>query len=65
MADAIYGKFYGSQFVQIEGLGGVWILPCDQEVNVTFSFAGTKYPIHPLDMSMFVYPCSGRLEHLY
>ncbi|KAF4617110.1 hypothetical protein D9613_005968 [Agrocybe pediades] len=52
VSDAIYSRFYGSEFVQIKGLGGVWIVPCEQEVNVTFSFAGKEYPIHPLDMTM-------------
>lgn len=54
MAEAIYSKFFGSKFTQLPGLGGVWILPCEQEVNITFSFGGKLYPIHPLDMSMCV-----------
>ncbi|KDR82581.1 hypothetical protein GALMADRAFT_237973 [Galerina marginata CBS 339.88] len=52
VVDQIYGNFYGAEFTQVPGLGGAWILPCDQEVNVTFSFAGRIYPIHPLDMSL-------------
>ncbi|KAH9480602.1 Saccharopepsin [Psilocybe cubensis] len=51
IAEAIYGKFVGSKFTQLPGLGGVWVLPCEQEVNITFSFGGKLYPIHPLDMS--------------
>lgn len=54
MADAIYSRFYGSEFRQVPGIGGAWVLPCEQEVNITFRFGGKAYPIHPLDMSMYV-----------
>ncbi|KAF5360512.1 hypothetical protein D9756_004880 [Leucocoprinus leucothites] len=52
IADAIYGRFVGAEFVEMEDIGGVWILPCELEVNVTFIFGGRKYPIHPLDMTL-------------
>ncbi|TFK24925.1 acid protease [Coprinopsis marcescibilis] len=54
VADAIYGKFAGAQYVSINGIGSVWILPCRHEVNVSFRFGGRVYPIHPLDMTMCV-----------
>lgn len=36
----------------MEGIGGVWVVPCGTEVNVTFVFGGRKYPMHPLDMTL-------------
>jgi hypothetical protein len=36
----------------VEGIGGVWVVPCGTEVNVTFVFGGRKYPMHPLDMTL-------------
>jgi hypothetical protein len=41
MVDAIYGN--------IEG-GSDGLFPCDSEVNVTFTFGGQDYPVHPLDI---------------
>lgn len=52
VVDAIYGRFHGSEFRQVPGIGGAWVLPCEQEVNITFKFGGKMYPIHPLDMSI-------------
>ncbi|KAH9080404.1 aspartic peptidase domain-containing protein, partial [Lactarius deliciosus] len=47
MADAIYGRVQGANYSQEEGL---WMVPCDQELNITFTFAGVKMPVHPLDV---------------
>ena len=33
----------------MSGLGGVWVLPCNVEINVTFMIGGKAYPVHPLD----------------
>ncbi|TFK40751.1 aspartic peptidase domain-containing protein [Crucibulum laeve] len=52
VSDAIYGRFEGAEYVTIDKVGGTWIVPCDQEVNVTFLFSGKEYRIHPLDMTM-------------
>lgn len=52
MSDAIYADIPGAKFENISGIGEIYTLPCDQEVNVTFMFAGVKYPIHPLDANM-------------
>ncbi|KIM43281.1 hypothetical protein M413DRAFT_18357 [Hebeloma cylindrosporum] len=49
-------RFHGSEFRQVPGIGGAWVLPCEQEVNITFKFGGKMYPIHPLDMSMYFQP---------
>ncbi|PPR03434.1 hypothetical protein CVT26_007901 [Gymnopilus dilepis] len=31
--------------------GSFWVIPCDTVTNLEFSFAGVRYPIHPLDLS--------------
>ena len=36
----------------MSGLGTVYTIPCDVELNVTFKFANVSYPIHPLDTSL-------------
>lgn len=52
MSDAIYADIPGAKFVNISGIGEIYTLPCDQEVNITVTFGGVKYPIHPLDANM-------------
>ncbi|RDB14602.1 Pepsin A [Hypsizygus marmoreus] len=51
-AAAIYGRFFGSELVNIASIGPIWIVPCRQEVNITFRFGGKRYPIHPLDATI-------------
>lgn len=45
-AQAIYGAVPGAQLVESSGL---YILPCDTKLNVSFVFAGVEYPVHPID----------------
>ncbi|KAG6856241.1 hypothetical protein H0H87_006174 [Tephrocybe sp. NHM501043] len=52
VAAEIYGSFVGAQLEEIESLGKIWLLPCSQEVNITFKFQGKPYPIHPLDATL-------------
>lgn len=52
VADAFYGRVPGAVFTNVTGLGEVYTLPCDVELNVTFKFANVSYPIHPLDTSL-------------
>ncbi|KAF8895613.1 aspartic peptidase domain-containing protein [Infundibulicybe gibba] len=52
VAKAIYGRIPGAEIMDIPTLGDIWILPCDREVNITFSLGGKKFPIHPLDATM-------------
>ncbi|RXW25328.1 hypothetical protein EST38_g511 [Candolleomyces aberdarensis] len=52
VADALYSRFHGAEFVTVNGIGPTYILPCDAEVNATFVFSGRQYPMHPLDMTM-------------
>ncbi|KAG7097578.1 hypothetical protein E1B28_004915 [Marasmius oreades] len=47
--DAIYGKVPGAKFIESEGL---YSIPCEYELNITFLFSGKEYPIAPLDLSI-------------
>lgn len=29
----------------------MWTFPCEQELNISISIGGVKYPVHPLDTS--------------
>ncbi|KAF8524419.1 acid protease [Hysterangium stoloniferum] len=46
VSDAIYGRVRGASF---DTQDNVWLVPCDQEVNLTIVIGGQKYPVHPLD----------------
>ncbi|KAI0926855.1 hypothetical protein AcV5_007539 [Taiwanofungus camphoratus] len=48
MSDAIYGRVQGAEYNTNEG---VWTIPCNQMLNISFKFGGNDYPIHPLDTS--------------
>lgn len=52
VADAFYGRVPNATLANVTGLGEVYTLPCDVELNVTFKFGNVSYPIHPLDTSM-------------
>lgn len=52
VADAFYARVPGAQLQNLSGIGEVYTLPCDVELNVTFKFAGVEFPIHPLDTSI-------------
>ncbi|KAI0248605.1 acid protease [Lactifluus subvellereus] len=47
MADAIYGRVQGANYSVEDGL---WMVPCDQQLNITFLFGGVKMFVHPLDV---------------
>ncbi|KAI0696265.1 acid protease [Cytidiella melzeri] len=49
VSDAIYSGAPSADFVQDSGLGAVWTLPCDVEINIAFKFGGVTFPINPLD----------------
>ncbi|KAJ7451632.1 aspartic peptidase A1 [Mycena latifolia] len=46
MSDAIYGRVQGAVY---DSDNEWWTVPCGQELNLTFSFGGVQFPIHPLD----------------
>jgi hypothetical protein len=48
LADAIYGCVQGAAY---DTHSGVWTVPCNQEINVSFMFGGQEFPIHPLDVA--------------
>ncbi|KAI1794874.1 acid protease [Ganoderma leucocontextum] len=53
VASAFYKDIPGAELVSRSELSGdVWQLPCDKEVNVTFKFGGSSFPIHPLDTNI-------------
>ncbi|KAK0441622.1 aspartic peptidase domain-containing protein [Armillaria borealis] len=54
VADAIYSGVSGAEYRNITTVSGdIWIVPCDEEVNITFKFSGgNSYHIHPLDATM-------------
>ena len=47
MSDAIYGRVQGASYSTSDGL---WYVPCDQYLNLSFVFSGVNLPIHPLDI---------------
>ncbi|KAG2125547.1 aspartic peptidase domain-containing protein [Suillus cothurnatus] len=51
IAEALYGNVPGAALTNVTGIGEIWALPCDQELNATFLFAGIKFPVHPLDLN--------------
>ncbi|KAF8500865.1 aspartic peptidase domain-containing protein [Russula emetica] len=59
VADAIYSRLPGAQFINVTATGPVWTLPCDVEVNTTLLFGNVSYPVHPLDMSLNLTDSSG------
>ncbi|KAG8988222.1 hypothetical protein FRB94_003194 [Tulasnella sp. JGI-2019a] len=49
LSDALYSKVEGAVW-NATFQGGIWTLPCKQELNVTLVFGGQKIFIHPLDL---------------
>jgi len=47
MSDAIYGRVQGAVY---DASNEWWTVPCGQMINLTFSFGGMAFPIHPLDV---------------
>ncbi|OAX44350.1 acid protease [Rhizopogon vinicolor AM-OR11-026] len=64
VAEALYGNIPGASLMNIGGIGEAWSLPCDQELNATFLFAGIKFPIHPLDLNIDIGngQCAGAFQ---
>lgn len=49
VSNAIYSGVPGASLQSVSGLGSVWVIPCNAEINVSFMIGGQKYPVHPLD----------------
>ncbi|PAV20460.1 NADP+-dependent D-mannitol dehydrogenase [Pyrrhoderma noxium] len=45
-AAAIYGNVPGAQ---LYASSGIYVIPCDTKINVSFVFGGIEYPVHPID----------------
>lgn len=52
VVDAIYKDVKGAQWRNDSDVGPIYVLPCDQEINITFFFGGQPFPVHPLDTNM-------------
>lgn len=48
VCDAIYGTIQGAQY---NNNLGMWIVPCDAEVDIALQFGSSVYPVHPLDIT--------------
>jgi hypothetical protein len=59
MVDAIYAKAKGATF---DSKNNIYVVPCDTEINITFTFGGIAYPVHPLDA---VSPAGGQISDGY
>jgi len=46
VSTAMYGSLHGAQF---DSEAQLWVVPCSQELNITFVIGGMSYPIHPMD----------------
>lgn len=46
ISDQIYGRVKGAFYDTSEEF---WMVPCGQNLNLTFNFGGNSYPVHPLD----------------
>jgi len=48
VSDSIYGRVKGANYSVEKNM---WTFPCEQELNISLSIGGVKYPVHPLDTS--------------
>lgn len=48
----MYSNLPGAKFQEIAEGFQAWVVPCNAEVNVTWTFGGKDIPIHPLDVSI-------------
>jgi hypothetical protein len=49
VSNTIYSGVPGASLEFVEGLGQIWLIPCDAEINIAFKIGGQTYPVHPLD----------------
>lgn len=47
VSDAIYGRVSGAVY---DTKSEFWTVPCGQYLDISVSFQGVKYPVHPLDL---------------
>ncbi|CAL1707657.1 unnamed protein product [Somion occarium] len=51
VADAFYLRVPDAKLENITGVGEIYTVPCNAELNVTFKFGNVSIPVHPLDTS--------------
>jgi hypothetical protein len=49
VSNAIYSGVPGASLQFVDGLGLIWLIPCDAEIDIAFKIGGQTYPVHPLD----------------
>lgn len=47
----LYANIPGAIRVNDTETGVSWFVPCDTAANISFTFAGIEYPVHPLDLT--------------
>lgn len=52
VAEEIYSSLPGAQLTKLRGIGYVWAVSCQQEVNVSLSLGGQVIRMHPLDVTI-------------
>ncbi|CAA7263719.1 unnamed protein product [Cyclocybe aegerita] len=55
-ANAIYSRVPGAALYEAPTGEHMWIVPCNTTTLVELSFAGQRYPIHPLDLTTLTDP---------
>ncbi|KAH9848546.1 aspartic peptidase domain-containing protein [Lenzites betulinus] len=59
-ADAVYKNIPGAHLAPPDGSNQTqYIIPCNSKVNVTWSFGGNLYPMHPIDAVYFYQASNG------
>jgi hypothetical protein len=49
VSNAIYSGIPGASLQTVNGIGLIWLIPCDAEINIAFKIGGQTYPVHPFD----------------
>ena len=49
VSNAIYSGIPGASLQAVDGIGVIWLIPCDVEIDIAFKIGGQTYPVHPLD----------------
>jgi hypothetical protein len=49
VSNAIYSGIPGASLQAVDGIGVIWLIPCDAEIDIAFKIGGQTYPVHPLD----------------
>jgi hypothetical protein len=61
VADMMYAGIEGAWFDE-SGRDGLWHVPCAAEIELSLSFGGVEYPVHPLDAILDLNSGSGQSD---